>query len=382
VREYPPPEGGLSYDLWDEGRSETMKIAVTGGSGNIGRVTVAQLVAHGHQVSVLDRVAFDELEPEVQEELQGATYWQVDITDFDTLREPLNGVDAVVHLAAIPSPGMAPAHVIFDINCHGTFNVYQAAAQANVRRVVSASSINALGFHYGVKSFPIQYFPIDEAHPDFTTDPYSFSKQVLEDIAAYFWRREGISGVCLRFPAVYRLDPERRSYWQKVLARSREAFDALEAMPAVEREARIRSFIARHETMRAERIHERPWEEQRRRFERMWREEPPPPEVMVGRGWTNFWAVLHVLDAVQAIEKGLTVAYEGAHAVFVTDSHNVMGAPSEKLAAYYFPEVTERKRPLKGTESLVSIERARALLGFEPEHSVADLWRGEDPRME
>ena len=49
-------------------------------------------------------------------------------------------------------------------------------------------------------------FPIDEDHPTYTTDPYSFSKQVIEDIGAYFWRREGISSVFLRFPAVYDMD--------------------------------------------------------------------------------------------------------------------------------------------------------------------------------
>ena len=48
--------------------------------------------------------------------------------------------------------------------------------------------------------FDIEYFPIDEAHPDFTTDAYSFSKRILEETAAYFWRREAISGVQLRFP--------------------------------------------------------------------------------------------------------------------------------------------------------------------------------------
>ncbi|HHE72525.1 MAG TPA: NAD(P)-dependent oxidoreductase, partial [Chloroflexi bacterium] len=255
-------------------------------------------------------------------------------------------------------------------------------AQAGIKRVVSASSINALGFNYGVKSFPIRYFPIDEEHPTYTTDPYSFSKQVLEEVARYFWRREHISGVCLRFPAVYRPDAEHWSRWREMLLRRREAFAAIEAMPKEERQARIHAFKEHHEAMRAERFHERPWQEQRKRFERMWREGPPPPEVVVGWGWTDFWTLLHVLDAVQAIEKGLTADYEGAHVLFVMDSHNAVGVPSEKLAATYFPEVTQRKRPLIGAESLVSIDRARALLGFEPEHSLADLWRGEDSRTE
>ncbi|MGO8126710.1 NAD-dependent epimerase/dehydratase family protein, partial [Rhizobium ruizarguesonis] len=65
-----------------------------------------------------------------------------------------------------------------------------------------ASSINALGCAYNITDFSPQYFPIDEAHPSYTTDPYSFSKQTVEEIGEYYWRRDGISSVALRFPWV------------------------------------------------------------------------------------------------------------------------------------------------------------------------------------
>jgi nucleoside-diphosphate-sugar epimerase len=94
------------------------------------------------------------------------------------------------------------ADALFHINCTGTFNVYQAAAEEGIKRVVSASSINALGFNFGGVPFQLSYLPIDEAHPTQTSDVYSLSKQILEDTADYFWRRDGISGVCLRLPFV------------------------------------------------------------------------------------------------------------------------------------------------------------------------------------
>ena len=111
-------------------------------------------------------------------------------------------IDGVVQLAALPNPTGGTAPDIFHINCTDTFNVYQAAAEEGIKRAVSASSINALGSNFGVKAFQLSYFPIDEKHPQQTTDAYSLSKQILEETAEYFSRRDGISGVCRRLPAV------------------------------------------------------------------------------------------------------------------------------------------------------------------------------------
>lgn len=350
-----------------------MHIAVTGGIGSIGRTTVAQLLAHGHRVRILDRVPASEVAAEVLVEIQGAEYRQVDITDFESLRGTLDDMEAVVHLAALASPAMGPEHMVYDINTRGTFNIYRTAADAGIVRVVSASSINALGYNYGIKAFPIRYFPIDEEHPDYTTDPYSFSKRVAEETAAYFWRREGISGVSLRFPGVYRIDGRRASRRAEFMQWRKEAIAAFEALSEAERKARVRTAIERGEAVREKRLKELPWEEQRQHWEKMRSEGPPPPEMMLCWGRTDFWASINVLDAAQAIEKGLLADYEGSHVLFVNDSHNTTGIESRKLVEYCFPEVNAWKREVEGTASLVSIERARELIGFEPEHSVGDV---------
>ncbi|TFG73126.1 MAG: NAD(P)-dependent oxidoreductase [Anaerolineales bacterium] len=349
-----------------------MYILVTGGIGQIGRTAVSQLLRHKHSVRILDRAAEADIDPEVRAEIEGASYAQVDITDFTSLAPHFAGADAVVHLAALTTPGAGPEHVLFQINVNGTFNVYRAAADAGIQRVVSASSINALGYNYGIKSFDIEYFPIDEMHPTFTTDPYSFSKDMVEEIAGYFWRREGISGAALRFPGVYRRNPQGtgrgRLDWRRMF---REAAESFSALPEEERMERMATVIAQLDAMRVERPHEQPPEEQRRQWEARRQQGPPPPEMMLAWGRTDFWASMDDRDAAQAIEKALTVDYEGAHTLFVNDSHNSVGIPTQELTAMCFPQVKTWKQQVLGTETLVSIDKARELLGFEPAYSIS-----------
>ncbi len=68
-------------------------------------------------------------------------------------------------------------------------------------RVGVASSINAIGYFFGTVPFELDYLPVDADHPRSTSDACSFSKQITEDIGAYFARREGIHNTCLRFGA-------------------------------------------------------------------------------------------------------------------------------------------------------------------------------------
>jgi hypothetical protein len=331
-----------------------MQVLVTGGTGDVGRAAVRRLAGHGHGVRVIGRRAGMAVE--------GAEYRRCDITDFEALREQMEGMQAVVHLAAIRHPSMAPGQEMFRVNCGGAFNVYRAAADAGIKRIVSASSINALGYNFGIKNFKLRYFPMDEEHPSFTTDSYSFSKQIIEEIAAYFWRREGISGVCLRLPAVYEIAQGSESWLRDFVSKSMQAYRELMALPEGERQARVCQMIARFERFRTERTWEKPLEK--------YGMDLPDAGLMFGR--SNFWTSIDDRDSAQAIEKGLLADYEGSHPLYVNDSHNFAGIESEMLARVFFREVEARKRPIQGTESLVSIDQARALIGFEPEFSIRD----------
>jgi nucleoside-diphosphate-sugar epimerase len=324
-----------------------MRILVTGGMGEIGRPTVAWLLERGHDVRVLDLSA--------DEPIAGAECRTGDVTDFAVLQSAVEGMDGVVHLAAYRHPSMAPESRIFAVNTGGTFNVFRAAANAGIKRVVCASSINALGYNYGI-SFPegqLHYFPIDEAHPTRTTDPYSYSKQMIEEVGAYFWRREAVSSLFLRFPAVYDLNTPDPSILVAFVRTCQRQTAEVMALPEPERTERVRAIVADFER----RAGAREWETA---FDLTF----PDAYIMFGR--SNFWTSLDVRDAAQAAEKGLLAPYEGSHAVYVTDTHNFVGIPSQDLVDVWFPKVRGWKRPVTGTESLVSIEHARALIGFEP----------------
>jgi nucleoside-diphosphate-sugar epimerase len=302
-------------------------------------------------------------------EIEGAEYQRCDITDFDGLRQRVKGMEGIVHLAAIPYPGGALGQEIFRVNCSGTYNVYRAAADEGIPRISSASSINALGFNYGLKSFDIAYFPIDEEHPTYTTDAYSFSKQVVEDIGDYFWRREGLSSVNLRLPGVYEADGERFRGVRERFARFRQAFEELLSLPEAERQDRVRRAIRKFDGTRPERSGPMPREEMMKRW-RALRDDPDLALIAGGFGRSNFWASIDARDSAQALEKGLLVDYTGSHALFINDSHNGTGFNSEALVRTFFPDVQATTHPLVGTETVVSIDKARQLIGYEPEHSI------------
>jgi nucleoside-diphosphate-sugar epimerase len=338
-----------------------MKILVTGGTGTVGRTAVQRLVQNGHQVRVIGR--------RTNVEIEGAEYQPCDITDFDGLRQQVTGMGGIIHLAAIPAPGGAPGQEVFRVNCTGTYNVYRAAAEEGIARISSASSINALGFNYGLVSFDLAYFPIDEEHPTYTTDAYSFSKQVVEDIGDYFWRREGISSVNLRLPGVYEAHGERLQRIVDHTQQFRQTLEDLLSLPEARRVERVCRAIQRFDETRPERSRQMDREERRRRWQEL-RHAPDLGLVLGGFGRSNFWASIDARDSAQALEKGLLADYKGSHALYVNDSHNAAGIASETLIRTFFPEVHARKRPLEGTETLVSIDKARSLLGFEPEHSI------------
>jgi len=241
--------------------------------------------------------------------------------------------------------------------------VFEAAAAEGIRRVVQASSINALGFYFGVKPFSLHYFPVDEAHPTYTTDSYSFSKQIVEEIADYYWRRERISSVSLRLPLVVdRRDFAEDAARQWLAASQAICRSVLELEPDAQRE-RVHSVIQTHEAQRAARTYEQSATLHTQR---------DPTSVLVFER-ANFWTILDARDAAQAVDKGLTADYDGSHAIYVNDNNNVAGLETERMVQVFYPDVTARKRALCGTEALVDITKAKALIGFWPEHSAINL---------
>ncbi|MBK8086004.1 MAG: NAD(P)-dependent oxidoreductase [Devosia sp.] len=159
-----------------------MKIALTGGSGGVGRAITAEALARGHTIVSIDRVAPAEAPP------PGVSFVAADMAEYDRLVEAFAGCDAVIHMAAIPSPGHHPDHVVHNNNVVGSYNALRAAAEQGIRRICQASSVNAIGHSYS--RFPrYDYLPLDEQHPNYSEDPYSLSKWICEAQADAIVRR-------------------------------------------------------------------------------------------------------------------------------------------------------------------------------------------------
>jgi len=187
-----------------------MKVVVTGGSGKAGRAIVRHLLERGHEVLNVDIVPSAESRgPD-----SPAPFLAADLTDFGQAVEVLNGgaekmpaPDAVVHLAAIPSPVHATPDTVFRTNILSTYTVFAAAVRAGLKRVVWASSETTLGLPF---ERPPDYAPVDEEHELRPESSYALSKVLGEEMARQFNRWSGIPFVGLRFSNIMeRADYER-----------------------------------------------------------------------------------------------------------------------------------------------------------------------------
>ena len=273
-----------------------MRIVVTGGSGKAGRWVVRDLREHGHDVLNVD-LAHD-----------GSDFglcMVTDLTDLGQTQDALRGADAVVHLAAIPAPGLRPEGQTFRINILSTYNVFAAAEAAGARRVVWASSETVLGLPFDT---PPLFAPIDETIEPRPETSYALSKLAGETLAGQFARRWGVPFVGLRISNI--MEP-----------------DDYAAFPGY-------------------------WDD---------------PTI---RRW-NLWGYVDVRDVAQAVRKGLAADVAGSEVCIVAAADTVMTRPSAELMAEVFPDVPLR-RAVGGRETLLSIERARRVLGYEPEHRWSD----------
>jgi nucleoside-diphosphate-sugar epimerase len=193
------------------------KIAVTGGSGKAGRVVIRDLHEHGHEVLNIDLMGVREGGLKSNHPEDPIPFLRADVTDFGQALEALSGgdtlpgIEAVVHLAAIPSPAHSTANQIFAVNATSTHAVFSAAARLGLQKVVWASSETMLGLPF---DRPPDYAPVDEAHV-YPETSYALSKVVGEELARQFHRWSGIPIIGLRFSNVMvRSDYERFEAWQ------------------------------------------------------------------------------------------------------------------------------------------------------------------------
>lgn len=185
-------------------RKIPMRILFTGGSGKAGRHVVAHLVACGHRVLNLDLVpsnvpgAFD-LATDLSD--AGQVFSALSgITAFDDLEagEGVPKFDAVIHFAAIARILLRPDTECFRVNTVSTYNVLEAAVKLGVPKIMIASSETAYGVCFADGEVRPEYLPVDEEHPTVPHDTYAMSKVCNEACARSFQVRSGAEIYSLR----------------------------------------------------------------------------------------------------------------------------------------------------------------------------------------
>lgn len=171
-----------------------MKIALTGSSGRIARAIIPMALAQGHSIVAIDRAVPSEFKQ--QDRLR---FVEADIADYEALVRAFEGCDALIHLAAIPTPLHLPDHVVHNNNVVGSFNALRAASEHGIMRICQASSVNAIGLSFSREPH-FDYFPLDEMHPNHNEEAYGLSKWICEQQADSFARRyQGIRIASMRF---------------------------------------------------------------------------------------------------------------------------------------------------------------------------------------
>jgi nucleoside-diphosphate-sugar epimerase len=283
------------------------RVLVTGGSGKLGRVCVRDLVEHGLEVFNADTVSPKEtLCPfrQVDFEDMAQTIEIISAMDFDHRRS----VDAIVHLAAMPTPGRVPNETVVRINTMSTYNIFEAARRLGIKNIVWASSETVLGIPFDQ---PPPYFPLDEEYAARPETGYSLSKYLGEVMAEQFCRWDlDLKIASLRFSNV--MEP-----WEYA------SFPDFEKHPA-------------------------------------------------SRRW-NMWGYIDVRDGAQAVRKALEAPFKGAQVFFIGNADTVMSRPNKDLVAEFYPNV-QFKKEVGPNDTLLSIDKARRMIGYKPEHS----WRHQN----
>ena len=176
-------------------------IAITGADGKTGRVVSRHFREHGYDMRPIDSAGVPGSRGEMGREL-GVGLLRADLTDFGQTLDALAGSGAIVHLAAIPAPGLFPDSTTFENNTAINYNVFAAAQRLGIQTVVWTSSETTLGLPFGPDS-PPRYAPIDEDHYPVPTSTYALSKVVGETMATHFAEWTGGRFLALRLSNVH-----------------------------------------------------------------------------------------------------------------------------------------------------------------------------------
>jgi nucleoside-diphosphate-sugar epimerase len=286
-------------------------VIVTGGSGKAGRAAIRELLKHGYQVMNVDTVAPIEqlchfMRTDLNDLGQAVDAMRLAAGTIDRRRTSVGEPSAVVHLAGIPAPGLAPDATIFQNNIMTTYNVFSAAIRAGIERVVWASSETIYGLPF--TRTPPAFAPVTEDHPLAPETGYALAKTLCENMARDMNRwNPGTRFVGLRISNIF----EERDY---------------ESIPSFWTDVALRKW--------------------------------------------NLWSWVDSRDVAQSCRLGLEANVGGADVFTIAAADTLMKTPSRELMAAAFPGVP-LDPSLGQFDTLLSIGKARRVLGYAPQHT----WR-------
>ena len=292
-----------------------MRIFFTGGSGKAGKHVAAYLAEQGHQVTNADLVSLRH--PAVAD-------LKVDLTDVGQTYSALAGLarmdelelaqkpayDAVVHFAAVPAILLTSDASTYATNVLSTYNVLEAATRLGVRKIVFASSETTYGVCFAQGERRPQYLPVDEEHPTVPEDAYAMSKVAGEVTARSFQARTGADIYGLRINNV--IEPHEYA----------EKFPDFLADPSLRRR--------------------------------------------------NIFAYIDVRDLGQMVQRCLEVDGLGYQVFNVANTDLSVAATTDEVRARFYDGV-QLTRPMRRDETFYSIDKAREMLGYAPQHSWRDV---------
>jgi nucleoside-diphosphate-sugar epimerase len=283
-----------------------MFVLITGSQGGIGTWTVKRMLEAGHTIRTIDRAA--QRRDQEWEHLPG------DIRDIHLIRRAVQGVDAVIHLAAIPYDVPGYDEMLLTTNLQGTWNILLACGEVGVPRLVNFSSINALG-HAEEKPNPGLYLPLDDDIPHYLARGYNTSKHMGEELCLAFANRHDLTAISLRPTMVLQPDTGEKHWWD---------------------------FI--------------------------------PDERKAIFATKDFWSYIDVRDVAEAALLALTAPIQGHQAfLLAADDNTAKITTAELLEKYYaglpWPRLSKDEY-LAGDpfRSLVDCSKAKALLGWQPKY--------------
>ena len=315
-----------------------MKVMVTGGAGFIGSTTAAALLSAGHDVTAVDDLSRGRraMVPE------GAAFVQADVTDAAPMERLVAGAgfDACLHFAALIEVGdsMQRPEAYFRTNTMGTATLLEVLMRHDVGRFVFSSTAATYGEPARV--------PIDEGHANDPTNPYGQSKLMTEHMLRWYHDLHGLRSASLR-------------YFNAAGATGRhgERYD--------EHQTHLIPLVLSAASGRREHV-------------RVFGTDYPTPDGTAVRDY------IHVADLADAHVRALDAL--DAHGRIIANLANGQGfsvreviTTAEEVTGLSVPSIDEPRRAGDPAVLVASADRARELLGWEPQRPalatiIGDAW--------